>query len=122
MKLTKKDIDKGAINFVLDAFSTVETHDLRVAEMEIGIDFYDILKEKDMLDEFEGKEMIFGAIIVKIIRNGFIVVKSDKEFNHENVLYRYINEPYNELDYQRFHDVLHPICKICKTIQYNILH
>ena len=105
-----------AMKFVGDAFTTIESHDLPVKELEMGIDFYDIVKDKRDIDFYDGKEILWGATIIKIIRNGFIIARSEKKYGQKNILYHNIYEPYHGLDYQRFHDLENPECEICKQL------
>jgi len=112
--MTKEDI----LQFVSDAFSTVEAHDLVVTNIKLGIDVYDMLRDKSEINEkmIDGKKikMIWGAIISEIIRNGYIIIKSDIDAHYRNIFYHNFYEQYEKLDYQRFHDFEDPICEICK--------
>ncbi len=114
--IPEKDPKKFAMKFVADIFTTVESHDLSVRELEMGIDFYNIIKQKGEIDFRDEKEILWGAIIIKIIRNGFIIARSEKKYGQKNMLYHNIYEPYYRLDYTRFHDLEDPECEICKQL------
>ncbi len=108
------------MQIISDLFTTIECHDMRVDEIEIGKNFIDDqVKERISADQtlWSAKILIsdIDKVIVKTNYNKHLKFCNELSEPLEKSINRKSREP--DIGNERYHDIDDPQCSICKAIK-----